>query len=90
MGLQDCQARSVNRLEYHWNTALTAVTIASEEHWLTTPKADRGSFSMSNIKTRYHNRLFIDQFFDILPTDTKITKNHPKIQQLYQFGSIAA
>jgi hypothetical protein len=89
-GLQDCQARSTAKLEYHWNTALTAINIAKSEHWLNKPKAERGSFSMSSIKTFYHNQLLIDQLFNILPEDTKITKNHPQIRQLYHFGAIAA
>jgi hypothetical protein len=88
-GLQDCQARSTAKLEYHWNTALTAVNIAKAEHWLNKPKAERGSFSISSIKTRYHNHLLIDQLFNILPQDSNITKNHPRIRQLYHFGAIA-
>lgn len=89
-GLQDCQARSTAKLEYHWNTALTAINISKAEHWLTKPKQERGSFSMSSIKTFYHNQLRIDQLFNILAENTKITKNHPQIRQLYHFGAIAA
>jgi hypothetical protein len=89
-GLQDCQARSTAKLEYHWNTSLTAINIAKAEHWLTKPKAERGSFSMSSIKTLYHNQLLIDRFFDILSQNTKLTKNHPQIRELYHFGAIAA
>jgi hypothetical protein len=89
-GLKDCQARSTAKLEYHWNTALTAVNIAKAEHWLNKPKAERGCFSMSSIKTFYHNQLLIDQLFVILAKDAKITKNHPQIRQLYHFGAIAA
>lgn len=89
-GLQDCQARSTAKLEYHWNTALTAINIAKTEHWLNKPKAERGSFSMSSIKTFYHNQLLIDQLFNILPEQAKIIKNHPQIRQLYHFGAIAA
>ena len=85
-----CQARSTAKLEYHWNTALTAINIAKVEHWLNKPKVERGCFSMSSIKTFYHNQLLIDQLFNILPEDTKMTKNHPQIRQLYHFGAIAA
>jgi hypothetical protein len=89
-GLQDCQARSTAKLEYHWNTALTAINIAKAEHWLNKSKTDRGCFSISSIKTFYHNQLLIDQLFNILPEETKMIKNHPQIRQLYQFGAIAA
>ncbi len=89
-GLQHCQARSTAKLEYHWNTSLTAVNIAKAEHWLSKPKEERGSFSMSSIKTRYHNQLLIDRFFDILSQNSELTKNHPQIRELYHFGAIAA
>ncbi len=89
-GLQDCQARSTAKLEYHWNTALTFINIAKAEHWLNKPKTDRGCFSISSVKTFYHNQLLIDQLFDILPEETKIIKNHPQIRRLYHFGAIAA
>lgn len=89
-GLASCQARSVNKLEYHWNAALTAVNVAKVEHWLSQPKQERGSFSMHDVKTFYHNKLLIDRFFDILPESAQLTKNDPQIKQLYYFGSIAA
>ncbi len=89
-GLQDCQARSVNKLECHWNLALTSVNIAKMEHWLVKPKEERGSFSMSSIKTFYHNHLLLDKLFDILPETSHLLKNDPKLKELYTFGSIAA
>lgn len=89
-GLASCQARSVNKLEYHWNAALTAVNVAKVEHWLSQPKQERGSFSMHDVKAFYHNKLLIDRFFDILPKSAQLTKNDPQVKQLYYFGSIAA
>ena len=89
-GLKDCQARSINKLEYHWNLALTALNVAKAEHWLSKPKDQRGPFSMSSIKTLYHNHLLIEQLFDNLPESVQLMKNEPNIKQLYQFGVIAA
>ena len=89
-GLTHCQARSINKLEYHWNCALTAVNIAKVEHWLAKPKTERGAFSMSSVKTLYHNKLLIERIFDILPESSQLIKNSPQIKQLYQLGVIAA
>jgi hypothetical protein len=82
--------RWTNKLECHWNTALTAINVAKVEHWLCLPTQQRQSFSMANVKTLHHNRLLIDRFFDSLPENTELSKNHPDIVKLYQFGSIAA
>ena len=89
-GLQDCQARSVNKLEYHWNMALTAVNVAKFEHWLDKTDIEKASFSMADVKTLYHNQLLIERFFQIFPNVEEMTKNNPKIKELYTFGSIAA
>lgn len=87
-GLQDCQARSANKLEYHWNISLTAVNIAKFEHWL--PAHHPLPFSMADIKTHYHNQLLIERFFQIFPNVAELTRNNPKIKELYSFGAIAA
>ena len=89
-GLAHCQARSINKLEYHWNCALTAINVAKVEHWLCKPKADRWPFSMSSVKTLYHNRLLIEKIFDHLPKQGQLFKITPAIEQLYYFGAIAA
>lgn len=89
-GLTHSQARSVEKLEYHWNLSLTAINVAKVEHWLCKPRADRGPFSMSSVKTLYHNRLLIEKIFDHLPKQGQLFKISPAIEQLYYFGAIAA
>lgn len=89
MGLQDCQARSINKLEYHANTSLTGVNIAKIEHWLKPGKTNE-AFSMANVKTLYHNHLLMERLFSIFPSETELLKNDPKIHQLYSFGLMAA
>ncbi len=89
-GLHDCQARSTAKRAFHWNTSLTAVNVAKVDHWLRLPAENRKAFSMATVKTLRHNQLLLDQLFDLLPENTKLTKNHPKVIQLYQFGALAA
>jgi hypothetical protein len=84
-GLTDCQARSLDKFDYHLNTALSAVNVAKVEQGV-----GHQPFSMADVKTLYHNRLLLDRFFSILPEGTKLTKNDPKVRQLYSFGCMAA
>ena len=89
MGLQDCQSRSVNKLEYHANLSLTGVNVAKIEHWIKAAKTHE-SFSMADVKTLYHNHLFMERLFSIFPEQAKLLKNDPKVSQLYSFGLRAA
>lgn len=82
-GLSDCQARSVNKLDYHINTSLSGVNIGKIEQGV-----GQRPFSMADVKTLYHNQLLLDRFISILPEGTKLTKNDPQVRQLYNFGCI--
>jgi hypothetical protein len=85
-GLADCQARSMNKIDFHVNMALTAVNVAKVEQGL---KAEQ-PFSMADVKTLYHNQLLLDRFISILPKGVELDKNDPEIRKLYQFGCKAA
>jgi hypothetical protein len=89
-GLQHCQARSIHKIDYHWNAALTAVNVAKIEHWIHQDPKVRGSFSLATIKILYHNQLLINRIFDNLPPQVKMLKNNPRIRELYYLGAIAA
>ena len=89
-GLHQCQARSKNKLYFHHNMSLTSVNIAKYNHWINIPKYERKEFSMSSVKTMYHNELLLNRFistFGILPNKRK---NKHKINELLKFGVIAA
>ena len=89
-GLNDTQARSENKLNFHFNASLTAINIAKVEHWLSVPKDERQSFSMNNIKTMNHNSLLIDRFIDVFGINPYSTKNQNYIKELIYYGTIAA
>lgn len=89
-GLEQCQARSQQKLYYHFNMALTTVSIAKSAHYLTLPIEKREAFSMADVKTIYHNKLLLDRFFDVFAIDPNTHKNNPKVKELYNFGTIAA
>lgn len=89
-GLEDCQARSKEKLHTHFNIALTAVSLAKCVYWLPLPEEQRGSFSMADIKMLHMNQLLTTRIFDNLELDP----NEQKIKQLYDdclnFGRLRA
>lgn len=92
-GLSDCQARSTNKLHFHWNMSLTAINLAKILHWV--PLVDKQSnaaipFSMRDVKTLYHNKLLLDLFIRKFGIDPELRKNRIKIEQILKFGRIAA
>lgn len=54
-GLNDCQARSRNKLDFHFNASLAAISHAQITHWLSMPKEQGKTFSMTGVKTINHN-----------------------------------
>ena len=68
-GLEDCQARSENKLYFHFNMAFTVVSIAKAATWLTIPKEQREAFSMRNLKLLYYNKLLTERIFENLALD---------------------
>ncbi len=89
-GLNDCQARSVNKLDFQFNMSLTTINIAKIAHWLSKSKDQRKSFSMSDIKTMYNNELLVNRFLIKFGINPHLTKNKKKILQLLDYGKIAA
>jgi hypothetical protein len=89
-GLQDCQARSKEKLHTHFNIALTAVSLAKCAYWLPLPSEQRGSFSMADVKMLHMNKLLTQRIFDNLNLDL----SERKIKHLYDdclnFGRIRA
>ena len=89
-GLNDCQARSQNKLDFHFNMSLTTINIAKISHWLSIPKEKRKSFSMADIKTRYHNELLMNRIFVMFGIKPNNAKNKKKIRELLDYGLLAA
>lgn len=92
-GLNHCEARSKNKLNFHWNMSLTTINLAKIAHWLPqndeNPKGDV-VFSMGDIKTQYHNELLLNRFIAMFGINPELKKNKQKIKQFLEFGKIAA
>ena len=89
-GLENCQARSENKLDFHLNLALTATNVAKAAHWISIPKKERGAFSMADIKTMNHNTLLMNRFFSTFGINPHLQKNQKHVKELIMYGTIAA
>ena len=89
-GLEDCQARSKNKLHFHFNMSLTSVSVAKVCNYLTIPEEDRTSFSLQSIKRLYHNKLLTETIFDNLDLDLNCRKIKKLYDQCLEFGRMAA
>lgn len=92
-GLNNCEARSRNKLNFHWNMSLTAVNLAKFAHWI--PKKDQKPkdeivFSMSDVKTLYNNELLLNRFISMFGINPELEKNKLKMKQFLEFGKIVA
>ena len=87
-GLQHCQSRQPQAIAYQFNASLTAVSLARATQLLNAQHTAAPVFSMADVKTRQHNRYLVDCVFDLFAHDPNLTKNHPDIVSLYQYGLI--
>jgi len=89
-GLEHCQSKSETKLHFHFNTALTTVSIAKAIYHLSQPIEQRNPFSMADIKTQYFNELM----FDLIISKCGISPHEPKIisikKNVLNFGKIRA
>ena len=105
-GLNDCQARSENKLHFQFNAALSAINIAKAVHWISIPREQRKAFSMNDVnrrsqleshlkqilreKTMNHNALLLERFFTLFGLNPHLTKNQKHVKELLYYGTIAA
>jgi len=88
-GLNDCQARSENKLDFHFNASLTTVNLAKLD-WLSNMSSERIPFSMANYKTFFNNALMLDLFICRFAINPNSAKNQKIYNELIEMGRIAA
>ena len=92
-GLNDCEARSKEKIDFHWNMSLTAINLAKVKYWLPKKNAMPNTdivFSMSDVKTRYNNELMVNKFISMFAINPKLAINRRKISEFLEFGRMAA
>lgn len=88
-GLTQCQARSENKMHFHFNTSLTTVSIAKAACFLPLGKQDKQSFSMSDVKTLHLNKIMADRIFSNLELDLSCKKIRRIYRDALWLGKIA-
>src|ERR1035437_6869433 len=88
-GLTNCQARSKNKLDFHFNATLTAVNLVKQD-WFATKGKGHKTFSMSDYKTMYNNTLMLDRFMCMFAINPNTPKNQKIVKELLDYGKIAA
>lgn len=89
-GLEDCQARTAQKLEFHFNAAFTALNLAKLE--ARQPHSGQAPFVflMASVKRRALNQHLLERFVLKLDLDPSQIKSHPNDSTLCHYGAIAA
>lgn len=89
-GLADCQARDLTKLDFHFNSSLTALNLAK---WHAVQQHNSNTnlvFSMTSHKRRGLNHHLLERFIDKLDLEPTLIKSHPNYSNLCDYGAIAA
>lgn len=89
-GLEECQARSENKLNFHFNMAFTVVSMGKAATWLALPTEKREAFSMRNLKVMYYNKFLTERIFANLDMDLNCQKIKSLYTQCLDIGVLAA
>ncbi|HMT55166.1 MAG TPA: transposase [Saprospiraceae bacterium] len=89
-GLEHCQARDEEKLNYHFNASLTSVNIAKGIARKGVKKDEEINISISDIKIELSNRLLLDLFISNYGIDPNLQKNRKIYNELLNFGKNAA
>jgi hypothetical protein len=89
VGLNTCEARSENKIDFHLNTSLTAVNLAKVD-WFSNEDNHKKPFSIADYKTLFNNELILNRFMSLFGINPNKPKNKEIIRKLVNFGKIAA
>jgi hypothetical protein len=88
-GLEDCQSRTAKKLDFHFNSSLTALNLAKLQAWQQRDSNQPFVFSMASIKRRALNEFLLDTFIAKLELSHTLIKSHPNYHVLRSYGVIA-
>ncbi len=89
-GLNDCQARSKEKLNLHFNASLAALNLTKIIDRINQEKnTTKSSFSMASWKRRFYNEKLISSIFSMLGIDLTLIKLSPDFKNLVNYGVIS-
>ena len=93
MGLADCQARDLTKLDFHFNASLLALNLAKFQAWQSHQSSHPEKpfvFSMASFKRLALNHHLLERFISLLDLEPTLIKSHPNFHNLCSYGVIAA
>lgn len=88
-GLNDCQARQQDSLNFHFNASLTTLNLAKVDAYLSFGYDLETPFSLATQKMVYFNDHLLQKVFTILDLDLTLIKCNPDLEALRTYGAIA-
>lgn len=90
-GMEECQARSGEKLYNHWNVAMSVVSMMKGYVWRPQRNTDKeAAFSMQAIRSVMINKMLTESIFSNLGLDMSSRKIKALYQQCLNFGLQAA
>jgi hypothetical protein len=89
-GLENCQARSEEKLYNHFNFSLTAVSLAKAILRQDMDKEEAMSYSIADMKTELFNNFLLERIFCNYQIDPKLKENLLLRRFILNIGKIAA
>lgn len=89
VGMENCQSRSENKINFHVNASLTTVSLAKARTVLT-ENQDRSSFSMADVKVVFSNKILTEFIFSKLALDLSCKKISRLYLECLDVGRLAA
>jgi len=89
-GLEHCQARSENKLSFHFNATLSAISVGKAILRSGLSKTESIALSIQNVKTELQNRKMLKLIFSIYGFDQSLIKLNAKYSDVLNIGKIAA
>jgi hypothetical protein len=88
-GLEDCQARSQKRLDYHFNASFLSFNFAKLQDVLEQQENKTcRPFSMASISRKTSFEICLNRFFSTLGFDLTSIKSNPRYNDALNFGGI--
>ena len=89
-GLTDCQARSKEKLNFHFNASVAALNVTKIIDRISKPnETKQDAFSMASWKARCYNENFMEVLFSMLDIDPTSIKLTPQFEELRNYGTIS-
>lgn len=90
VGMEECQARSENKINFHVNASLTTVSLAKAGTVITAEEPAKETFSMCDVKVLFFNKMLTEFIFSKLALDLSCKKYRSLFMECLDIGRLAS